>query len=226
MMPPVQMDLPSHSRELAAIDTVLSRAISAGDPLIAAEYGNTLSNAIARKGIELAKLFHGLRDSWGLFRAAGIEEDFGDFVDAHMVVRGRTAIKYADMYQSVFLSPDVPPEIKQQLEQKPIKSLLLLTAAVREGVLSADQLEEVVIKDHDGIREIVREARGQATNSHTAVYARLVQRDSGNYAKGSLVVFGGEEREPIGFIKLEPQTEAGRKFLARMINVLGLEDIR
>ena len=226
MSPLVQMALSVNSSDLAEVDTILNRAITAGDPLIATEYGNQLSKSIALRGIALAKLFFGMRDSWALFRVAGIDEDFPDFVDAHMHVKGKTAVKYADMYEAVFESETVPPIVKEQLQTKPIKTLLLLTAAVREGSLNEDQLTDVIVLDHNGVRDVVKQARGDATSSRSAVYARLVQRESTQYVRGSLVVFGNDESEVLGLLLLEPKTEVGKKFLARMKNTLYLEDIR
>jgi len=226
MQPPVQMGLSVNSRDLAEVETILNRAIIAGDPLIATEYGNQLTKSIARKGVALAKLFFGMRKNWALFRAAGIEEDFPDFVDANMLYKGKTAEKYANMFEAVFENEQVPLQVKEQLENKSIKTLLLLTAAVREGELDVDQLGDVVILDHEGVHRLVRDARGNVTNSSARVYARLVQRESTSYPKGTLVVFGDNEIEPIGYVNLFPKTEAGRKFLERMKNTLALEDIR
>lgn len=231
MQPPVQMALPVQSRDMVEIDTILDRAIAAGNPLIAAEYGNQLSNAIRLKGVALAKLFFGMKNNWSLFRASGIEEDFADFVDAHMTASGATAEKYANMYEAVFVNPKVPEELKSQLARKPMESLLLLTAAVREGSLDQDDLEDVVVLDKTGIRQKVRNARGDVTSSRRAIYARLVQREHSVYPKGTLVVFGQSEEgeteiEAIGAFNLNVRTESGQKYIQRIINTLGLEDIR
>lgn len=224
MQPPM---MPSHSREQAEIETIVERAVVAGDPLIATDYGNELSRTIVSKGIGLAHLLYGLRSNWALFRRAGIEEEFGDFINAHMeTVTSKTAISYADMYEAVFVNAPLTEELKLQLARKPMKQLLLLTAAVREGSLEKDDLEDVVLLDYRGVRDRVRAARGDATSSSSAIYARLVQRETSKYPQGSLVVFGGGEVEPIGFLKLEPETDAGKKFLERMKNQMGLEDIR
>lgn len=226
MQPQPKMALSVHSRELREVDTILDRAISAGDPLIATEFGNQISKTIALKGITLAKLFFGMKSNWSLFRAGGIEDEFGDFVNAHMGITSRVAEKYANMYEAIFVNAPLRPELKDQLTTKPMKQLLLLTAAVRDGSLGEDDLEDVVILDYEGVRQKVREARGDVTNSHTTIYARLVQREEAKYPKGSLVVFGPDGSEPIGFLKLEPDTDAGKKFLERMKNTLNLEDIR
>ena len=225
-MPQSEMALSIHSRELREVDTVLSRAITAGDPLIATEYGNQLSKLIKLKGIALAKLLFGMKSNWALFRVAGIEEEFGDFINAHMNITSRVGNKYADMYEAVFVNADIKAELKDQLANKPMKELLLLTAAVREGAITTESLEDVPVLDYQGIRSLVRTARGEATNSHTAIYARLVQVEESQYPQGSLVVFGPNAIELIGHINLDPITDAGKKYLERMKNLLGWQDIR
>jgi hypothetical protein len=226
MQPPVKMAPRVDSSDFADVDTVLDQAITAGDPLIAAEYGNREIQKMRLKGVALAKLFFGMKSNWHLFQSAGIEEDFPTFVDAHMHVTGRIADKYADMYKEVLENQNIPLEVRDQLKLKPIQTLLLLTAAVREGSLDAEDLEDVVVLDYNGVRSKVREARGEATNSHTAIFARLVQRDNASYPKGALVVFGpGMDIEAIGHLNLNPRTESGKKYLQRIINKLGLEDM-
>ena len=225
--PPFQMALPVTSSDLAEIDAILERAIASGNPLIATEFGNSISKTITFKGITLAKLFWGLRDNWLLFRAAGIEEDFADFVDAHMFVKGKTANRYADMYEAVFIKGRVPASVREQLKHKSIETLLLMAPAVRDGSLTDDDLADVAVLSHQGVRDRIRERRGTMTNSNTHVYARLVQRESGIYPMGTIVVFGGDgDIEAIGSVNLNPRTESGRKFLERMKNTLVLEDIR
>lgn len=226
MTPQMKVVVPVQSSELVEVDTILDQAITAGDPLIASEYGNRLSKKIKLTGIKLAKLLYGMRSNWALFRAASIEEEFLDFVDAHMEVSAKVADKYANMYEAVFVKAPISAELRDQLSQKQMKELLLLTAAVREGSIGEEELENVVVLDYEGIRGIVREARGDATSSRSAVTARLVQRESAQYPKGTIVVYGDGEIEPIGMLKLEPETEAGKKYLERMKNTLGWEDIR
>lgn len=225
--PPVQMAMSVGSSDLAKVDAILERAIASGNPLIATEEINSLTTAITIKGIKAAKLFWGLRDNWPLFRASGIEEDFSDFVDAHTFFKSKTANRYADMYDAVFVQGRVPDPVREQLQHKSIETLLLLAPAVRDGSLTEDDLADAVVLSHKGVRDRIRERRGAVTNSSTAVYARLVQRESASYPMGTIVVFGGDsDIEAIGGVNLNPRTESGKKFLARMVNMLGLEDIR
>jgi hypothetical protein len=227
MQPQVQVSLLLQSKEMTEIDTIIDRAVTSGDPLIATDHGNQLGRSIALKGVALAKLFFGMRSNWELFRAAGIEEEFGDFVNAHMTtITSKVAEKYADMYEAVLANADIPLQIRDQLAGKPIKQLLLLTAAVREGDLDEDDLEDVVVLDYNGVRQKVRDARGDVTSSRRTITARLVQREESKYPHGSLVVFGADEQEVIGQFKLIPETETGRIYLERIKNQLGWEDIR
>lgn len=230
MQPLVQVEPMSvASNDLAEIDTILNQAIMAGDPLIATDHGNQLSKTIVLKGIALAKLLYGMRSNWHLFRAAGIEEDFLDFIEAHMIgVAPRTADKYASMYESVFANDRISDELKSQLTGKPIKTLILLTAAVREGSLDEDQLEDVVLKDHESVREMVQRARGRETSTRTSVYGRIVKSDGRSYPKGTIVVFGpGADIEAVGWLKLDYiQTESGKQYIEKIQNILGLEDLR
>ena len=229
--PPATTTMPYvNSRDMADVDAVLRQSVIAGDPLIAAEYGNNLIASIRLRGVALAKFFFGLKSNWPLFQAAGIEEEFVDFVDAHVNFDARTADKYADMYREVLENESIPLETREQLKLKPIQTLLLLTAAVREGDLDADDLESVVILDTNAVQQLVRQKRGDVTNSRTAVYARLIQQKGRSYPAGSVVVFGTsedgrQEIEPIGTFNLEPHTEPGRKFLARLIRKMNLEDM-
>ena len=226
-MPPFQMALPVTSSDMAEVDAILERAITSGNPLIATNEINNLSRAITIKGIKAAKLFWGLRNNWHLFRVAGIEEDFLNFVDAHTFFKGKTAARYADMYDAVFVKGSVPDLVREQLQHKSIETLLLMAPAVRDGSLTDDDLADAVVLSHRGVRDRIRERRGQVTNSNTHVYAKLVQRESSVYPLGTIVVFGGEgDIEAIGSLNLSPRTKSGKKFLERMKNLLGLEDIR
>ena len=101
-----------------------------------------------------------------------------------------------------------------------------MAPAVRDGSLTDEDLADTVVLNHKGVRDLIRERRGQMTNSSTHVYGRLVQRESNVYPLGTLVAFGGNDIEAIGSFKLNPTTEAGKKLLERAKNLLQLEDIR
>lgn len=222
--PPVQLPLWD---ELAEVDTILNRAIASGDPLIATNYGNELHRSAFLKGVSLAKLLYGLRENWQLFRVAGIGDTFEDFVPAHMVsVDASTATRYADMFEAVFVKANISDVLRTQLSLKPIRSLLLLTAAAREGSIGEDELQEAVLKDEKGIRDIIKKARGHQTKSRTAITAMIVMRDNSTWGPpGSVIVFQGGDNENLGVLNLNPNKEFTKQFLERMKNALGLGEI-
>ena len=106
-------DLSVNSSDMMDVDAVVHQAVTAGDPLIIADYGNQLIATVRLKGVALAKLFFGMKSNWPLFQAAGIEEEFVDFVDAHMQFDSRTADKYADMYREVLENKGIPAETRE-----------------------------------------------------------------------------------------------------------------
>jgi hypothetical protein len=222
---PVQLPLID---DLSEVDTILNRAIAAGDPLIATNYGNELHRTAFLKGVSLAKLLYGLRDNWGLFLAAGIGEDFEDFVSAHMLnIDSSTADRYANMYESVFVKADISDDLRNRLKLKPIRSLLLLTAAVREGSIGEEQLQSAVLKNEAGIRKMVKEARGYQTKSRNAITALIVTRDNSTWGPpGTIVVFQNGDNENLGILNLNPKKEFTKQYLERIKNTLAIGEMR
>lgn len=203
---------------LTDVDVIIVRSVTAGDPLIACNYGLDLQRSAAIKGLALAKLLHGMRSNWEMYQAAGVDEDFEDFVQANMGVSPQTARKYSDMWRSIFASDYVPDEIKLKLQSKPIKELLLLTAAVEEGSLTEDELETVVVADETKIREMVRSARGkEATSSRSAVYIAIVMRDGKN-PRGTIIATQDGISETIGYLNMDTDIKFVNQAIERIKN--------
>jgi hypothetical protein len=152
-----------------------------------------------------------------MFRSAGIDDEFEDFVYTYLDVYPETCRKYANMWAGIFLNINVPDEIKHQLQTKPIEHLLLLKAAIEEGSISDDDLREAAIRDKEGIREMVSKARGDQTSSKTAV-RRYIQMRDGYYPAGTIVAMCNGETEIIGTLVLDPDSEFARKAIAGVLN--------
>jgi hypothetical protein len=201
----------------ARVDDIVVRSISAGDPLIAMDYGLSLKRSAQLKGLALAKLLHGLQSNWQMFRAAGIDEEFEDFVYAYLSIPPETSRKYAAMWQGIFMNPNVSEDIKLQLQTKPMEHLLLLKAAVEEGSISDDDLRTATILDREGIRDMVNKARGMQTSSKIAV-RRYIQMRDGDYPAGTVIAGRNGDKEIIGVLNMEPETEYGKQALASILN--------
>lgn len=202
--------------QLQEVDEIIVRSVASGDPLIAAEYGLSLTRAAAMKGLALAKLLYGIRTNWELFQAAGVEDEFENFAEAHIGVSPQTARKYSDMWRSIFESEFVADEIKEQLRSKPIKELLLITAAVEEGSFTDEELRTVVVADESKIRDMVAVARGKQSTSSNAIKILLQVRD-GKHPRGTLISSYQGSTEVIGFLKMDLEGPA-QKAIARIIN--------
>lgn len=215
---------PDEFKQLNEVDTIIARSVASGDPLLAADYGMQLMRQAAMRGLALAKLLHGIQSNWELFQSAGIEEDFEDFAEAHMNVSAQTAKKYSAMWAAVFASEYVPTETKLRLQSKPIKELLLITAAVEEGSLTNEELNEVAVADESRIRDMVKQARGIQTSSKTAISISRVMRD-GKYAAGTLLAHQDGRTEVIGSLVTDLDEKSfGLKAIARIVNSVGIQE--
>jgi hypothetical protein len=203
--------------QLDEVDIVIARSIASGDPLIASDYGLQLGRAAAIKSLALAKLLFGIQSNWELFQAAGIEDDYENFVSAHLGITEQTARKYPAMWKAIFANDFVSDEIKLRLQSKPIKELLLLTAAVEEGSLTNDELETVIVADESKIRDMIKEARGKQTSSKSSIYISILMRDTNKYKRGTIIATQNGVQESRGWLDLD--TEGfGLKAVARIIN--------
>lgn len=204
------------------VDDVIVQSVTAGDPLIACNYGNRLRDQAAVRGLALAKLLYEMKQNWSFYVAAGTDDDFENVIEANMGIVPQTTRKYSEMWQSIFASDYVSPEIKQKLQTKPIQELLLLTSAVAEGSLSDDELETIAVSDKSKTREIVRKARGQQTSSKAALYG-AIQMTDGKYPRGTLLATKDGVTEIVGYLNLDlPEESHGHQLIARIRNSSGL----
>lgn len=204
------------------VDAIIVRSVTAGDPLIACEYGNAIRSQAAIRGLALAKLLYEMEKNWEFYVAAGIEDEFEIFIEVQMGISQQTTRKYTTMWRNIFASDFVSPEIKQKLQSKPIQELLLLTSAVEEGSLTDEELETIAVSDRHRTREIIKQARGEQTSSRTAVVGSIQMRD-GRYPRGTIIATREGESETVGFLNLDlDNNSAGAKLVARIRNASGL----
>ena len=201
------------------VDSVIGRAVTVGDPLLAFEFGSSLLGGVKVRGFALAKLLYRLREAWGLFRAGGIDDEMITMVDVHMGVRPETTKKYIRMWEKVFENDDVPEDTKRLLMGRNLGDVLLLTAAVGDGSLNEDELKDAALaSDRVAIRDIIRQKRGQKTSSSSSIVICLRMSDGALYAKR------GDDRETIGILN-KPESEIGEKAIARLIGAAGIVEV-
>lgn len=200
------------------VDGVIARAVTIGDPLIAFEYGSLIKRKQALAGVALAKLLYKLEESWGLFEAKGIEDDLLTMADMHMMVKPETAKKYVRMWGDIFENPSVPDDIKMILRGRNIGDLLLLTAAVREGQLSGENLLAAALTpDTNTLRDKISEVRGEQTSSSSAIRIFLATKDKGDIRAGTVYAQQGRKKEVLFTLKKKYE-DLGEKAIERIKN--------
>jgi hypothetical protein len=172
---------PAEFELFSDVDTVVASSLIQADPRPALEFGRRLRRDGQLKGLALAKLLSCLDKNWAMFQTTGMEERIEDIVFVEMGISPQTTRKYIRLWEDLFENPMIAQDIKNKLFGKSIKSLLLLTAAARDG----DDIDWSRIANAENgaeIRELVRDARGPTTSSEASVLL-MMDREGILYAK-------------------------------------------
>lgn len=207
------------TQDFDLVDEVVTRSFAVGDPLIALEYARTLQRDSLLKGLAIAKLMYKIKQGWALFERAGIGDTFENVVDSMNGYKSSTIDKYIRMWESIFENDTISPDIKEKIAGRPVKDLLLLTAAAREGSFSQDQWERVATAaDTNEVKEVIRAARGEQTSAKTAISIILTTKEDSSSPVGTLSAFSNGQREVIGVLHVNNSSELAQKAIARIIN--------
>lgn len=184
-------------RVFQQVDETIEQSILRGDLQPAMSLGRAFRRSIQANGLALAKLLYRVEESWELFKASGVDDEIKNVFYSEIGVAPSTVYKYINMWRSVFANPDIPDETKRALEGKPMKGLLLLTAAARNGELGSDDWQRVSgAATSSEIRHIVRDIRGDHTSSNSAITIEM------NSSNGMLRARQGEYVTIIGVLNI------------------------
>ncbi len=202
------------------VDTIIERSVTAGDPIIALEYARGWQREGLLKGLAVAKMMYKLRQNWALFESAGVGDTFDNMVETYNGYAPATVAKYIRMWESIFENPQLDMELKHKLSGRPIKDLLLLSAAAQEGSLDEAAWRKVTVADgNSAVREIVRTARGEVTSSKNATTIMIQMRDGGRYPRGTIFVSkSGLAPEIIGSLDVDAISELAKAGVSTVIN--------
>ncbi|MBE0573331.1 hypothetical protein IH575_00305 [Candidatus Dojkabacteria bacterium] len=174
------------------IDETIEQSIALGDVQPAMAMGRALRRGIQANGLALAKLLYKVSEAWEVFQ---YEDDLYEVIYTELGVAHSTAYKYINMWSAIFANPDIPDDVKQELEGKPIKALNLLTAAAREGEISEEDWERVAdATTSSEVRGIVRDIRGERTSSRTAIVMEV------NLTTGAIYARRGDDVQVVGML--------------------------
>jgi hypothetical protein len=206
------------------VDEILKQAVTIGDPRIATQFGYQLYKGSRLQGVALAKLLHGLQDRWDIFEVSGIQDDFYSVMLSEIGTAESTTRRYVNMWDSIFMNPNISDDAKKELLGKPMKTLLLLPGLAHdeiEGKVSVDWSRVANMEGQTEVREYVRDIRGIATSSSTAVYTQLEVRTGRMIARRD-----GEEPVVFGLLNMDKMVDEKVKIaIERIIRGIGMQEI-
>jgi len=174
------------------VDKITAQSIEEGDPRIATRLGRSLHRGLRVQGVALCKLLSVMRDNWSKFEADGVQDNYYNVMESEIGLAVSTVHKYCEMWKGIFENGDIPDAIKQQLLNKPVKTLLLLPALAKDAE-DVDWIEVAQTTNHQEMRALVKSYRGEQTSSETAIHIRIdIQSGqlSARKGTGNYVVFG------------------------------------
>lgn len=211
------------------VDEIVLKAITAGDPVPAFNFGGELVRSGQVRGLALAKLLYEMKSKWSIFQAAGIEDNFEDVAFAHVGRSQETILKYTRMWENVFMNDGISAEMKRKLMGRDIKDLLLLTAIAREGISDEKMQELVSAPDRESLRDLIKGERGERTSSSNAIRLFLQRTENRTFPEGTLYARNGATTVVIGSLDLgnESGDESGvaEKAITRIIQSAGIVEI-
>ena len=160
----------------------------------------------------LAEVLTKLHDNWAhISRRAGIQDDFVSYAEGEFLVSPQTVNKYTSMWRAVFDNPNIPANVKDALKYKPINFLLRLTALAMESP-SNEIWEQVLACETVGeLRQLIRELRGEATSSKTAITFHYRIRE------GTIIGKQGDESIILAVVSKNP---TNKELLIKLLAVL------
>ena len=203
---------------LDEVDAVIERSVLQANPTYAFNFGRLLWKDGHLKGLALAKFLSKMSQHWEQFRLGEVQDRFEDAVSSEIGISPQTVRKYSGMWENLFENDEIPEDVRKQLFGKPIKSLLLLNAAARDGDgLDWDEVANATTGNE--IRDLVREARGDRTSSSSAIRIVLTRDGTLKIKKASdpdYVVIGQL------YVELADDSPEVKKALDRIVDRAGI----
>ena len=149
---------PSEWKEMvSSVDSAVEVSLLSGTPDAAMRLGREIIRAGRLSGVKLARLLYELDTIWHKFRT---DDRIEDAIERDLGIPKDTFIKYSRMYRFVL-------KRRPELAGKPIKGLIQLTAAAREGDFDDDDWAEILLAPNVRAMLTVRDrARGIHTSGH------------------------------------------------------------
>jgi len=204
---------------IMTVDTETERSLVTGDIMPLLELGRVLRRKIQVYGLALVKLLASIRDNWQMYESAGVEDSYINVIHAHIGLSPQTIVKYCNLWDSLFANPQIPEDVKSELMSKPLRSLLLLSAAARENQIT-DWSRIIEAVNHNEVRNVVREARGEHTSSATRLSIFMDVRTGQLAAQ-----LGDNAPENMGFLNVDSTSNVVKMAIIRILHASGVEEV-
>jgi hypothetical protein len=198
---------------LDKVEDVFAQSIKDKDPAIAFNAAKILIAATRIAGLGMAKLLFLMRDNWPQYH---VPDNFEDVAYEAIGLSKVTISRYIRIWE-MFYSKDVPPQIVENLQQRPIKDLSAIATTWAGYPIPDDKWEELAhAEDNSTVLEILREIKGEEPRKNSIILRlerngtiRAWNRDQGHFV-GYLNLDDGKDNEIVG------------KAIERIINGAGI----
>ena len=192
------------------VDEVISATIASKSPAAAFQYGRKLQKGVRVAGVAMAKLMWSLQDEWkNLDR---VDDDLYSTIEAEMGYKPQTTEVYIRTWENIFANPEIPDKVKERLICMPIRTLKLLPA-LAGGDYEFEWSDITGADGHEDVRRVIKEIKGEATSSKTAMFIRY------NVRTGQLSVKQGDAPfENFGVLTTDRSNPLVGKAIDRLIS--------
>jgi hypothetical protein len=195
---------------LSQVDVVVNKALEARDPEIGLNAGATLIKANRLAGLGIAKLSFQLQDRWAEFE---IEDNFFDRASLYWQLSRPTIERYTRVWK-MLVTEDIPEEIGDRLQQRPMKDLIAIANMVAQGVDVPDPMWEVLAEAPNNATVLaeIRDIKGVEPKTGSMIIH--MERD------GTLKAWKNGEGIYIGYLAIAE--DGAEKAINRIIDKVGI----
>lgn len=163
----------------------------------------SMTSLVQVVGISSAKLLHGMKQLWD---EAGIQEDFFEYAIQDFPLSKLTMQRYIAAWEATVIAP---PELQDELRNRPMKDLVSLGSAVKQGFEVTDWDELLDAGNSTEFAAIVREKIKGTAPRKNGMTIYLDQKT------GDLTVWADNQAHHLGYLNVE---QANNPVIAKAVN--------
>ena len=197
-------------------DNIIAQTDALKDPYYAMRNIDTLETIKDIAGLASAKVLYYLMTNWNDF---GLSDSFLDLVPSNIKLSRRMIQRYISIWETIFVSNLVPDDVKEELQDKPINSLVPIMGALKQGYkIDDDTWDKIIVEDkNQSIAKIIREDVKMNEKESDALYYLF------DKLSGTLYVQNKGIRYVVGKLNLSSKDEPAQRAIVRLIEKLNVQ---